>query len=375
MKSAPSHEPDRETPVLQLAGIRKTFGAVVALHGIDFAARAGEIHAIVGENGAGKSTLISIAAGILEASAGEIRIAGEAVQNPDVLTMRRHGVSVANQHPALAPDLTVRENFLLVRPDLEDGEVRSLLQRVTTESLAIDPDERVADLILARRHMVEIARALVTRPRILIFDEPTEPFQEEEVAKLFDLIRSLRDEGTAIVYISHRLNEVMHIADRISVLRDGRMIDTRQAAEYTPGEIVTLIAGRPLDQVFPPKPGDSRPSAPVLDVSGLIGPGVHGVDLVLGPGEIVGLTGVEGQGQREFIRCLAGIAPRTSGEIRINGEPFTGDGVSASRAAGFGFVPDDRHSEGLFLPDVDPGEYRSRHLQSHRQPRHRRPKT
>jgi len=350
VNSAHSRETDRKTPVLQLTGIRKTYGAVVALHGVDFEVTPGEIHAIVGENGAGKSTLISIAAGILKANSGEIRVDGEVVHDTDVLTMRKQGVSVANQHPALAPDLTVRENVLLVAPELDDGELRALLQRVASDSLEIDPDARVADLILARRHMVEIARALITRPRIVVFDEPTEPFQEAEVASLFALIRSLREEGIAVVYISHRLNEVMEIADRISVLRDGRMIEMRPTADFTPSDIVTLIAGRPLDQVFPPKAGELPPSGPVLEVSGLGGPGFHGADLTLRAGEIVGLTGVEGQGQREFIRCLAGMAPRSGGEIRIKGKPFSGDGVTASRAAGFGFVPDDRHSEGLFLP-------------------------
>nr|WP_246717083.1 ATP-binding cassette domain-containing protein [Oricola nitratireducens] len=320
------------------------------MHGVDFDVRSGEVHAIVGENGAGKSTLISIAAGILEANAGEIRIMGRTVDDTDVRAMRARGVSVANQHPALVPDLTVRENLQLVAPGIEDAELQAMLQRVATESLTIDPQERVADLILARRHVVEIARALITRPQVLIFDEPTEPFQEAEVDKLFALIRSLRDEGIAIVYISHRLNEVMQIADRISVLRDGRLIETRRAGEYTPNEVVTLIAGQPLDQVFPPKGTNAETSAPVLETKELAGPGFDGVDLVLRAGEIVGLTGVEGQGQREFLRCLAGIVSRRSGEVRIKGKTHSGESVPASRAAGFGFVPDDRHSEGLFLP-------------------------
>lgn len=350
MPSAQTRQPNGDTPALQLTGIRKTYGPVVALHGVDFSACAGEVHAIVGENGAGKSTLISIAGGILKANAGEIRVNGAPIGKADVATLREHGVSVANQHPALAPDLTVRENLLLAEPGLDAAAIRALLDRVTTQALKIDPDARVADLILACRHMVEIARALATRPRVIVFDEPTEPFQEAEVARLFDLIRALRDDGTAIVYISHRLNEVMEIADRVSVLRDGRMIETRRSGDYAPNEIVTLIAGQPLAQVFPSKKQGETASDPVLETRRLSGAGFQEIDLTLRPGEIVGLTGVEGQGQRELIRCLAGMEPRNGGEIRIDGTPVSGDTVTANRASGFGFVPDDRHAEGLFLP-------------------------
>ena len=346
----PARRAAEAAPILELTGIRKSYGAVTALHGVDFDVRPGEVHAIVGENGAGKSTLISIAAGIQKANAGEIRVDGRTVDDPRVRTMRQSGVSVANQHPALAPDLTMRENILLAAPEMNAAELETLLRRVATEALLIDADERIEDLNLAQRHVVEIARALATRPRVVVFDEPTEPFQEAEVARLFALIASLRDDGVAIVYISHRLNEVVQIADRISVLRDGRMIATRPAADYTPGEIVTLIAGRPLDQVFPPKAAGSAAGAAVLEAAGASGPGFHDVGIVLRAGEIVGVTGVEGQGQREFLRSLAGVAPRTAGVVAIKGRRLSADGVAASRTAGIGFVPDDRHREGLFLP-------------------------
>ena len=337
-------------PLLKLTGIRKAYGAVIALHGVDFDVRPGEVHAIVGENGAGKSTLISIAAGIQRADAGEISVDGATVADRGVRGMRLCGVSVANQHPALAPDLTVRENILLAAPEMDAVALRALLQRVAAEALFIHADERIEDLNLAQRHMVEIARALATRPRVVIFDEPTEPFQEAEVSTLFALIGSLRDEGVAIVYISHRLNEVAQIADRISVLRDGRMIATRPALDYPPGEIVTLIAGRPLDQVFPPKAGGPASGKAVLEVTGASGAGFHDLGIILRAGEIVGVTGVEGQGQREFLRSLAGVLPRTAGMVSIRDRKLSGEGVAASRSAGIGFVPDDRHREGLFLP-------------------------
>tara|TARA_R110000751_G_scaffold259709_3_gene358980 strand:- start:14329 stop:16908 length:2580 start_codon:yes stop_codon:yes gene_type:complete len=338
------------SPILELVGISKSFGAVVALRRVDLSVFAGEVHAVVGENGAGKSTLISIAAGVLDANAGEIRLNNAVLVETGVRAMRAKGISVANQHPALAPDLSVRENVQLAAPKIRGSELDTLLGRVATRSLAVNPDDRIETLTLAQRHVVEIVRALATRPRVLILDEPTEPFQEAEVRQLFELIGTLRDEGIAIVYISHRLNDVKQIADRISVLRDGELIDTRPAAAYSTTDIVTLIAGKPLDQVFPPKSVLPASGEPVLDVKGFGGAGFVDVDFTAHAGEIVGLTGVEGQGQREFLRGLAGVGNRQTGSIRIRGRAYTGKGVTAARAAGFGFVPDDRHVEGLFQP-------------------------
>lgn len=304
----------------------------------------------MGENGAGKSTLISIAAGVMVANKGTILIDGVPIQDADVLSMRAHGISVANQHPALAPDLSVKENVQLVAPGIQTAEVEALIARVATQSLTLSPEDRIEDLSLAQRHVVEIVRALATRPRVLILDEPTEPFQEAEVRRLFELVAALKGEGIAIIYISHRLNEVMQIADRISVLRDGELIDTRPTADYTPKDIVTLIAGRPLDQVFPPKSDEVATGEPILEANELGGVGFSGVNFSVRSGEIVGLTGVEGQGQREFLRALAGVGSQNSGTIRINGEVFPRDNATAARAKGIGFVPEDRHIEGLFLP-------------------------
>ena len=338
-------------PIMELRGVRKSFGPVQALKGVDLAIMPGEIHAIVGENGAGKSTLIGIAAGVMAADAGSIVYQGKDVTAPHPQALREAGVSVTFQHPALAADLTVLENLQLAAPALagQSGivEAERILRLVAADQHWTPPHARVAELSLPQRHIVEIARALATKPKVIFFDEPTEPFQQADIRKLFDLIKSLRDQGTAIVYVSHRLHEVDELADRISVMRDGEIIDSRPANAITPAEIVTLIAGRPLGQVFPAK--SVSVGATVLEVRGLSGHGFEKVDLVARSGEIVGVTGVEGEGQREFLRAIAGVERRTHGTIEVEGRRVEGERPAAARQAKIGFVSDDRHVEGLFL--------------------------
>ena len=338
-------------PVMTLADIRKSFGPVRALKGVDVLIYPGEVHAIVGENGAGKSTLIGVAAGVLRADSGAIYYDGKYVGAPDPRQMREDGVSVVYQHPALAPDLTVLENLQLAAPSLVGAagaaEAERLIARVATDELRMPINKRVAELSLAQRHVVEIARALVTRPKVLFLDEPTEPLQAGDVRKLFDLIGELKRDGVGIVYVSHRLHEVDELADRISVMRDGEIIDYRLGDEITSSEIVALIAGRPLGQIFPAKATSVGPA--LFSVKGLSGRGFDQVDLVVHAGEIVGLAGIEGEGQREFIRAAAGIDRRYSGEVRVKDANIGGDSPGAFRRAGIGFVPDDRHAEGVFL--------------------------
>jgi ribose transport system ATP-binding protein len=338
-------------PIMTLAGIRKSFGPVQALKGVDVLILPGEVHAIVGENGAGKSTLIGIAAGVLQADAGAIYYGGKYVKAPDPRQMREDGVSVVYQHPALAPDLTVLENLQLAAPSLGGpgggAEAERLLARIATDELRTPVNKRVAGLSLAQRHVVEIARALATNPRVLFLDEPTEPLQHGDVRKLFDLIGELKRDGVGIVYVSHRLREVDELADRISVMRDGEIIDSRPAESITSAEIVSLIAGRPLGQIFPPKA--QSVGAPLFAVNGLTGRGFDHVDLFVHAGEIVGLAGIEGEGQREFIRAAAGVDRRHGGELRVKDAKIAGDSPGAFRRSGIGFIPDDRHSEGVFL--------------------------
>jgi ribose transport system ATP-binding protein len=338
-------------PVMTLASVRKSFGPVQALKGVDVLVMPGEVHAIVGENGAGKSTLIGVAAGTLRADAGAIYYDGKHVGEPDARKMREHGVSVVYQHPALAPDLTVLENLQLAAPSLAgaDGRIEAerLLARIATAELLVPVGKRVTELSLAQRHVVEIARALATKPRVLFLDEPTEPLQHADVRKLFDLIDELKRDGVGIVYVSHRLHEVDELADRVSVMRDGEIIDSRLAESITSAEIVSLIAGRPLGQIFPAKA--KMVGAPLFAADGLSGRGFDQVDLVVHAGEIVGLAGIEGEGQREFIRAAAGVDRRTGGEVRVARVRIAGESPRAFRRSGVGFIPDDRHSEGVFL--------------------------
>lgn len=349
---APPPEPTTALiPVMTLASVRKSFGPVKALKGVDVLIYPGEVHAIVGENGAGKSTLIGIAAGVLHADAGAIYYGGKHIDDSDPRRIREDGVSVVYQHPALAPDLTVLENLQLAAPSLAgpggQADAERVLSRVATEELRMPLNKRLGELSLAQRHIVEIARALATRPKVLFLDEPTEPLQQADVRKLFDLIEELKRDGVGIVYVSHRLHEVDELADRISVMRDGEIIDSRLADSITSAEIVALIAGRPLGQIFPAKA--KLTGAPLFEVSGLSGRGFDEVDLTVHAGEIVGLAGIEGEGQREFIRAAAGIDRRRSGEVSVARSRISGDSPGAFRQAGIGFISDDRHMEGVFL--------------------------
>jgi ribose transport system ATP-binding protein len=349
--SAPAAPVTAHVPVMTLADLHKSFGPVQALKGVDVLITPGEVHAIVGENGAGKSTLIGIAAGVLRADAGAIYYDGKYVAAPQPRQMREAGVAVVYQHPALASDLTVLENLQLAAPALAGpggaAEAARILARVVTDELRMPINKRVAELSLAQRHIVEIARALATRPKVLFLDEPTEPLQQAGVRKLFDLIAELKRDGVGIVYVSHRLHEVDELADRISVMRDGEIIDSRLARLITPAEIVALIAGRPLGQIFPAKA--KAVGAPLFAVKGLSGRGFDQVDLAVNAGEIVGLAGIEGEGQREFIRAAAGIDRRYGGEVFVKDAKIAGDSPGAFRRSGIGFISDDRHSEGVFL--------------------------
>ena len=337
-------------PLLEFAGMVKNFGAVQALRGADLVVFPGEVHAIVGENGAGKSTLIGVASGVLKADAGAIVWKGAVIGSEGPRARRERGISVAYQHPALAHDLTVLENLQLVAADLVGpqgaAEAARLIALVATPQLRMNVYRRVEELSLAQLHVVEIARALASQPEVLILDEPTEPLQQGDVAHLFAMIRNLRDSGVAIIYVSHRLHEVIELADRISIMRDGEIVESRAAGRISIEEIVTLVVGRPLGQVFPAKNRELKEVA--LDVRGLSGDGFSQVELTVRAGEIVGLAGIEGEGQREFLRTLAGVERRDGGEISVRGKVLSANTTAGFRAAGVGFVSDDRHSEGLF---------------------------
>lgn len=338
-------------PVMGIVGATKYYGPVEALKAVNLNIRRGQVHAIVGENGAGKSTLIGIAAGAVPPDFAIIRVAGREIKRPNARKLHRAGVAVTFQHPELAEEMTVFENLQLAAPSLAGAagraEAERLLAAVGSEQHAMPLDVRVRDLTLAQFHIIEIAGAIASKPKVLFLDEPTEPFQQADIVRLFELIDRLRGEGVAIVYVSHRLREIEQIADHVTVLRDGKVIDSRPAARITTDQIVTMIAGRPLGQVFPGK--STGVGERILDVDNLSGPGFTDVSFSARAGEIVGVTGVEGEGQREFLRTIAGLESRMAGSVRIKGKAIDGATTAAARDAGIGFVTDDRHEEGLFL--------------------------
>jgi ribose transport system ATP-binding protein len=339
--------------VLRFVAIDKRFPGVHALSDVSLEVRAGEVHAVVGENGAGKSTLMAIAAGSLTADAGEVWIAGEHLDRPSAERARELGLAIVYQEPALLPDLTVAENIAIGSAKARrPGWTRA--RAFAAEALApwsrnrrIDPALPVRELGPDVRFMVEISKALAQRPRVLILDEPTEHLAADDVEILFERIRSLSERGTAIVYISHRIPDVRAIADRISVLRDGVLQGTFAAADVTESDIVNRIVGRPLETAFPPKASWRDAAAPILSVQELSGPRFTDFSIQLRPGEIVGLAGVDGNGQREIIRSLAGRLP-ARGTVHVDGSELRTGSNAAAASAGLGYIPADRHAEGVF---------------------------
>ena len=341
--------------VLKLDGIVKTFPGVRALTDVTLDVLAGEVHALVGENGAGKSTLMAVASGALAPNAGTVQIGGRVLSSASPDEARELGLGIVRQDPALLPDLTVAENMAVgVGYKRVGGLGRAVAwsqRQLDGWEMGIDAKTRVADLTVEQRFIVEIAKALALEPKVLILDEPTEHLSLEEVQKLFRKVRELVAEGTAVVYISHRIPEVKQIADRITVLRDGQVRGTFDADEVTEQQIVERVIGRTLDAVFPEK-GSVAGSVGTDDrlaVRQLHGDEFHDVSFTVKAGEIVGLAGVQGNGQAALIRALAGLEP-TSGAIAVAGSPVRNGSNAAAAAAGVVYVPADRHGEGVFLP-------------------------
>jgi ribose transport system ATP-binding protein len=341
--------------MLALEGVRKAYSRVEVLHGIDLEARAGEVVAIAGANGAGKSTLIRILSGAVRRDAGEIRIAGAAVELASPREAQDLGVRTVHQELSLVPQLSVTENVLLGDLPRARGFVDWSAAHTRTQALleragfgSIDPRATVGRLPVARRQMIEIAKALASEPRILILDEPSAVLAGDDLEQLFELIRSLRAEGVLVLYVSHRLEEVMEIADRVTVIKDGLIVDTKAPADTSEDEIVRKMAGRRLEQVFPGR----RPTAgrELLGVEGLTREGVFAdVSLSVRAGEIVGVFGLVGSGRTEVAECLFGAAHADSGEIRIDGAPVTLRSPKDAIAKGLALVTEDRKDSGLVL--------------------------
>jgi len=341
--------------LLRLAGIVRTFPGVRALTDVSLTVRSGEVHALVGENGAGKSTLMAVASGSLAPDDGTVEIGGQLLTQADPEVARELGLGIVRQDPALLPDLTVAENMAIGAGYKRAGGLGNApkwaQEQLDPWGMAIDARRRVGDLSVEQRFVVEIAKALVLQPKVLILDEPTEHLSLEEVQRLFAKVRELVAAGTGVVYISHRIPEVKQVADRITVLRDGKVRGTFHADDVDEQKIIELVIGRALDAVFPTKgslSGAVRDEERLTAVD-LRGNHFQGINLSVKAGEIVGLAGVQGNGQTELIRALAGIE-HASGTMLIAGKTVRLGSNAAAAQAGTVYLPADRHGEGVFMP-------------------------
>ena len=345
--------------LLELRGIGKTFPGVTALAGVDFTVRAGEIHALLGENGAGKSTLIKVMAGVVQPDEGRLLLQGQQRHFSHPQDAVAAGIACIFQELSLLPDLSVADNICITNPPRRFGLIDRKAQRRIAEAALeragagdIHPLAPVSSLPLSKRQLVEIAKALAREPKILILDEATSALPAAEVERVFALLRRLRDEGLAIVYISHRMHEVKELADDCSVFRNGREVASFAAGARSDTEVVEMMIGRDIAHAFPPKPAPAAADAqPALEVRGLSWAGrLHDVELAVRPGEIVGLGGLDGQGQRELFLALFGVLRGVSGEVRVDGKPARMDGPRAAKGLGIALVPEDRKTDGLLLP-------------------------
>jgi ribose transport system ATP-binding protein len=347
-------------PLLEMRGIIKRFPGVVALGGVSLHLARGEVLALTGENGAGKSTLIKVLGGAYLPEEGQILLEGRPVRFHSVRDAKEAGIALIHQELMLAPNLDVAGNVFLGN----EGRTLGLLTRLGRQAmgtaaaellrrvgLACPPDTPVSSLTVGEMQMVEIAKALALRARIIIMDEPTSSLTSGESQKLFQIIRQLRSEGIAIVYISHRMEEVLDLADRVSVLRDGRHVGDLEGAEATHDKIVALMVGRELSlNYFPPRP-EREPSETVLAVRDLLVPGAPApISFSASRGEIVGFAGLVGSGRTELMQTLFGVTPALGGSLELEGRPFRPRSTSDAIRRGLYLAPEDRKRHGLVLP-------------------------
>ncbi len=342
---------------LRADGLGKAYGQITVLSDVTLDIHAGEVHAIIGENGAGKSTLMKLLSGHVSPTAGHIAMDGRTVSFADAVEAEKHGIVLVHQEILLAPDLTVAQNLFLGREIQRgfmvddramDRRAAELLARIGS---AARPRDRVGDLPLAQRQLVQIARALLDERKVVIFDEPTAVLANDEVAALLDIVRGLREHGVAVLYISHRLDEVQELADRVTVLRDGRMIGTWPAAELSQRQMAELMVGRELDMLYPHK----RPATtaePLLSVAELeVDHGAQKASFDVRPGEVLGLGGMIGSGRTELIEGLMGLRPSHAASVVVNGSQITHRSVGSMMEAGLVYLTEDRKGKGLLLDE------------------------
>ncbi len=355
MTAAPTAAP----PLVELTGLTKAYAGVRALRGASLALRAGEVHALVGENGAGKSTLVRILTGAAAPDEGEVRVGGAPVAEHTPRAAKARGIAAIYQQPALFPALTVAENLALGverpgwwrRVDWRGRRRRAeaLLARVGAR---VSPDAEAGSLSMPEQQLVEIARALGADARVVVLDEPTASLSDADARNLLRVVGELRGRGAAVLYNSHRLEELPLVADRVTVLRDGCTVDTRPMAGVTRADLIRLMVGRELGQTFPAHPGPAAGAAagvPLLELRGVgcAAGGVRDVTLAVRAGEIVGLAGLAGAGRTELARVLFGLTPADRGELWLRGRRVRVDTPAAAIALGIAYLPEDRRRHGV----------------------------
>lgn len=341
--------------VIEADSITKRFGGAVAVDSVSVAVRAGEVHAIVGENGAGKSTLMRMLAGVLVPDAGKVLVDGRPIEAGTRAALDA-GISLVHQELSLVPEMTVAENIMLGSFPTRSGMISSKeMQRFAAEGLReigveIDLNEPVSRLSVSLRQFIEIARAVARKPRVLILDEPTATLTPAETSYLLDMLRRLAGKGLAIVYISHRLPEIFSTCDRVTVLRDGQVVDAMPISEITPQDLVDKMVGRELERDLAIT-REATPGEVVLSARGITAAGVDGIDLDVRAGEIVGLGGLVGAGRTELVRAILGVDPRTGGEVTVteNGRVRRIGSYQSAVRNKIAYVPEERRTEGLAL--------------------------
>ena len=344
------------TPLLNLVSVTKSFGAVRALKGVTFDLNPGEVHALLGENGAGKSTLIKIVTGAHQPDDGRIEVASKRVTHLTPSLAHELGIACIYQQPALFPDLTVAENIALrlesshafrrIHWADRTSKARELLQRVGAE---MDPGSEVRQLSMPEQQLVEIACTLGSGARIVIMDEPTASLTQKEQHILFEVVRKLRSSGVGVIYISHRLEEIFALADRVTVLRDGESVGTHPVAGMTESALIQLMVGREVAQMHPPEQGACGDLVLSLKNAGCSASGVRNITLDIHAGEIVGMSGLVGAGRTELARILFGLTPADSGEILLHGKRISLSSPGEAVSSGIAYLPEDRRRHGVIL--------------------------
>ncbi|WP_240744486.1 sugar ABC transporter ATP-binding protein [Microbacterium sp. PF5] len=342
-------------PVLELAGVQKAFGSVIALRSGTITVDPGSIHALVGENGAGKSTLVKIVAGLYQRDAGTFRLNGADVDFTSTAQSKAAGVAVIYQEPTLFPDLSVTENIFMGRQPLgrfgriDRKAMRHEVERLFTRlGVTIDPDRPAEGLSIADQQVIEIAKAVSLDAALLIMDEPTAALSGVEVERLFAIARSLRDEGRGLIFISHRFDEVFALCDTVTVMRDGAYIATSAVADTTVDELVRQMVGREVAELFPKQ--EAAIGEPLLEVEGLTSPGLfHDISFTVRAGEIVGLAGLVGAGRSEVARAVFGVDGYREGTVRMTGRRIPPRRPVDAMRAGLALVPEDRRKQGLVI--------------------------